>query len=612
MQAQLEVQNDDTREIYYVPPFKKRKQEKTTISNRVLQEKFWKRLEKNIKGEVNKLNFSNIELVLVNILKSNLVRGRGVLVNCIIKAQLSSQFYTSVISCLSAILNYNIPDFGSLLVRRLINQFRKSFEISDRLVCKCTLSFLAQLINLRVLHELTGLQICLFLTENFTDSSIELCVCFLQECGGFLLESCQEGLSRVLNELRVILQEGRIKSRTQFLIQDLLKRWRNSFAKSSGSFNGSDLIDPNDQITHFVDILEELDLQEDLDYFIEVDHELFEKENKLWDEFSSEMVSGLVEEKTQVNKGATFENSFVDYSDKETAVLKKQIYLCIMNSLNFEECTHRLLKLDIHNKLIDEVSSMLLECCSMERTYQKFFALVAERLCKLSKDYKLSFTKLFTVNYEMAYRLETNKLRQVAKLFSYLLSKDAITWEALGIITLSEQETASSSRIFIKVLFLELSENMGTQNLEQKLNSHTVNPYIEGIFPSENLSKIRFSINFFTAIGLSELTTKLREKIKSYEQEQAKKLSELYLESLSENEKEPKHDIYSSSRLGPTNGSLIFDHFDSSENISKYDLDVIRNGRFNSNEFKSYLETDELKEISRSEKRRRERSFSRE
>lgn len=51
------------------------------------------------------------------------------------------------------------------------------------------------------------------------------------------------------------------------------------------------------------------------------------------------------------------------------------------------------------------------------------------------------------------HRLETNKLRNVASLFAHLLSTDAISWEVLTCIRLTEEETTSSSRIFIKYLF---------------------------------------------------------------------------------------------------------------------------------------------------------------
>jgi pre-mRNA-splicing factor CWC22 len=62
-------------------------------------------------------------------------------------------------------------------------------------------------------------------------------------------------------------------------------------------------------------------------------------------------------------------------------------------------------------------------------------------------------------------RLETNKLRNVAKFFAHLLCTDALPWTCMEYIRLNEEDTTSSSRIFIKVLMLELSEGLGLAKL---------------------------------------------------------------------------------------------------------------------------------------------------
>ncbi len=41
----------------------------------------------------------------------------------------------------------------------------------------------------------------------------------------------------------------------------------------------------------------------------------------------------------------------------------------------------------------------------------------------------------------------------MAKFFAHLLATDAISWEVLAAIRLTEDDTTSSSRIFIKILF---------------------------------------------------------------------------------------------------------------------------------------------------------------
>ncbi|KAF7458419.1 cell-cycle-control protein [Cryptosporidium felis] len=598
----------ETTSDYYIPPFKKSSKEPSNQSfgNREYQEYIWNNMEKNIKGELNKLNLSNIEYILAGILKNNIIKGRGILVNCILRAQLSSQKYTSVFAILSAIINCNIPDIGSLLVKRLISQFKSSYSNNNKIVCKSTLKFLAQLINRRVVHELTALQICLFLMEVPTDDSIEVCIEFILECGEFLLESSPQGLNTVMDKLRRILQEGKAKKRTGFLIERVLKERRLNFRNFAS--NKDNFVDPNDQITHFFDLLDDgLDIQDELDYFTETDPTTFENEDKKWMEISKELLSELdcvKEESVEL----TTNSQLFDVSDQELVLLKKRIYLCIMNSLNYEECSHRIIKLGLPDTQTNEVSTMILDCCSMERTYQKFFSLVAERLCNIKKEYQESFKQLFTESYEMAHRLETNKLRHVTKFYSYLLSKDAIPWSLMSIIQLSDNETASSSRIFIKILFQELSGNMGLTNLEKKLNSIDVSPFIEGIFPINDMSKIRFSINFFTAIGLSTLTKNSRIILKELEQNQTKVLEEFNIGSIN-------YEI-PTGLINSENSSLKSEVLDYSSDKPKYSVKALENVILEKCEYEPLDPSFNTQNTARNDKsgvqyRRRVRSFSR-
>jgi pre-mRNA-splicing factor CWC22 len=54
-------------------------------------------------------------------------------------------------------------------------------------------------------------------------------------------------------------------------------------------------------------------------------------------------------------------------------------------------------------------------------------------------------------------------------LFAHLLFTDAISWQVLEHIRLTEEDTTSSSRIFLKILFQELSEYMGLGKLNLRL-----------------------------------------------------------------------------------------------------------------------------------------------
>ena len=71
------------------------------------------------------------------------------------------------------------------------------------------------------------------------------------------------------------------------------------------------------------------------------------------------------------------ETQIQDMTEKDLINLRRTIYLVIMSSIDFEECTHKLLKLNIREGQQLELCTMLLECCMQERTYARFYGLTA-------------------------------------------------------------------------------------------------------------------------------------------------------------------------------------------------------------------------------------------
>lgn len=61
----------------------------------------------------------------------------------------------------------------------------------------------------------------------------------------------------------------------------------------------------------------------------------------------------------------------------------------------------------------------------------------------------------------------------------------------------------------------ELSEHLGIRLLNERLTDPTMQDSFESIFPRDNPKNTRFSINFFTSIGLGGITENLREYLKN-------------------------------------------------------------------------------------------------
>lgn len=205
----------------------------------------------------------------------------------------------------------------------------------------------------------------------------------------------------------------------------------------------------------------------------------------------------------------------IDQTETNLVALRRTIYLTIHSSLDYEECAHKLMKMELKPGQEMELCHMFLDCCAEQRTYEKFYGLLAQRFCMINKIYIEPFEEIFRDTYSTTHRLDTNRLRNVSKFFAHLLFTDAIRWEVMACIQLNEEDTTSSSRIFIKILFQELAEYMGLGKLNTRLKDGTLQSSFAGLFPRDNPRNTRFAINFFTSIGLGGLTDELREHLKN-------------------------------------------------------------------------------------------------
>eukprot|EP00889_Picochlorum_renovo_P002456 jgi/Picre1/29486/NNA_004872.t1 len=359
------------------------------------------------------------------------------------KSQVASPGFTPVYAALVSVVNTKFPEVGELLLHRIITAFKRSLRRKDKPICLASLKFIAHLVNQQVAHEVIAFEMALLLLEKPSNDSVEMASDHLHE--------------------------GRdVDKRTQYVIEGLYAVRKTGFEASGYPVipENLDLVEEEDQITHEVSLEDELDTNMGLDVFREDDE--FLKHEEEYKQMKAEILGEDSDEDESGESGESEEEEdevpeqhagpIHDETGTDLVNLRRTIYLTIMSALDFEEAGHKLLKMGIPEGQEIELATMIIECCSQEKTFIKYYALLGERFCKLKKAYADSFADCFVEQYSMIHRLETNKLRNVAKLFAHLLASDALPWAVLAVIQITEEETTSSSRIFIKILFQELSE----------------------------------------------------------------------------------------------------------------------------------------------------------
>lgn len=497
------------------------------------QRAHWDALRKSINRLINQVNNENIKVIVQDIFKQNLIRGRGVFCRYIIKAQAQAQPFTPVYASLAAIVNSKLPQVGELLVTRLIIQFRRSFKSNNKAQCLSSVIFLAHLCNQQVAHEIIALEILFLLLGQPTDDSVEIAVAFMKEVGAFLAEASKAGSNGVFERFRAILHEGNLEKRTQYMIEVLFQVRKDNFKNNEIIPVDLDLVEEEDQVTHMIGLDDQLKGEEVLNVFkFDPDYEANEEKyteikqeilgnDEEKDESDNDSVDSESEDEEESNPISATQNSTTepivikDMTNVELVTLRKTIYLTIMSSMSVDEAAHKLFKVVVPEGKEIEIVNMIIECCSQEKIYNKLYGGVAVRFCLKAKFWRDLFAQAFQHYYSVIHRYEANPIRNIATLFGYLLASDGLGWEVFENVHINEEETTTSSRIFIDILFKEMIQEMGIKEMQVRFKEDYLQPFLVNMFPKAEPSNTRFSVNLFTAIGLGVLTEDMRDYLKN-------------------------------------------------------------------------------------------------
>ncbi|KAG7662284.1 CWC22 [[Candida] subhashii] len=504
------------------------------------QKQQWKQLKRTIEKSITNLDTNNIKSTVIELFKCNLIRGKGLFVRCLMKWQLIDYRYAAMFSCLVAVINSKIPEIGELLCKRLVIQFKKNYIKNHRRNIIACLLFLGNLVNQQVVSEIVMLQIIQLLLESPNDESIEIAVRVLKVIGAHLDKHSQAASNMIFDRLRDILQDDKsIGEGPKKQITSLINLRRSKFKGFPSIPKEFDIVEDEDRETHIIDLQDDDILAEDELNIFQYDEEYDDHEEE-YEELRKEILEEEEGENTEPQSSEVVpgkeaivvpDEKITDMSQQDLVQFQKTVYLTIMSSMSSDEAVHKLLRLKKSKTRVkdedplddDEVlADMIIKCCSQEKTYSKYFGIIIEKLCGFNQHWHDIFVNLFKKYYTLIENFETNSIRNIGKLFGHLFASDQIELSsAWNEIQLTEQDTNPAIRILLKFIFQEMIEGLGIKEVKERLiNDEYIKPHIRGLLPVvdvtwEDADHLRFSINFFTAIGLGTLTDEMRDVLKN-------------------------------------------------------------------------------------------------
>ncbi|QLG72954.1 hypothetical protein HG535_0E00380 [Zygotorulaspora mrakii] len=477
----------------------------------------WKVLDAYLGSVFQNADSTNFESSLSDLMEVNIILTKNLIVYHLLRCQ-KLKCDAATYGLLAAKLNSLFPDIGGILVKEGTAQFIEAYNRQDRRAAVAILSLLTHLFNYEVVHEIVILQLMHLLLENCDNFSISLVVNLLRDGGKHLMEVSNTAHNMVYEKLRELLQAGLLSSSTAKAVEELFDIRRSNYGDAQskilaealeGERHTHTFIIDNDTITPSNN-LGEFEYEAN---FLKT-AELFEALNERFLLESNEKLAP----QTNVLLAK-------DMTGKNEIEFKKQIYLILKSSLSGDEAAHKILKLRISDPEKHRVVDVIIKSSIQESTYSKFYGLLSERLCSSHKSWKPAFQKIFKENYDNAEDFEPFQLRTMGKFWGHIIASDYIGFEVFECIKMSDEDTTAPGRIFLKFIMQELVAELEIKELENRLQEDYVQPYLANMFPMSDPEKMRYSINYFTAIGLGTLTQKMRGQLEIVNQ--SKKIPDL-------------------------------------------------------------------------------------
>jgi nucleolar MIF4G domain-containing protein 1 len=367
------------------------------------------RLRKQLQGLLNRLSEANMLSIVrdVEAVYSSNARQHvaSTLIDLLVehicdRAALSDTFLILHAGFFAALYKVVGTQFGAQLLERLVTEFDKFYqeEKTERVQAKQTSNLIALLSDLYALQVTTSTIVFDFirlLLSELSEFNTELLLKLIRTCGPLL----RQDDPRTLKDIGILLQkavadkgEGSLSVRTKFMIETINDLKNNRLKNTSTSAISTE---------HIVRMKKTLgslraratNASKPLGIGLQ-DIRNADKGGKWW-LVGASWKNNLND--TQTSQTDSFQQSnasdemFIEGSETDLLRLAKEnrmntdvrraIFVSIMGAEDYKEAHSRLLKLRLKKSQELEIPPVLLHCVAAEQTYNRYYTLVAKKLC---------------------------------------------------------------------------------------------------------------------------------------------------------------------------------------------------------------------------------------
>ncbi|KAK1297302.1 hypothetical protein QJS10_CPB15g02149 [Acorus calamus] len=144
--------------------------------------------------------------------------------------------------------------------------------------------------------------------------------------------------------------------------------------------------------------------------------------------------------------------------------IRKAIFCIIMSGEDYIDAFEKILRLDLSGKQDREIMRVLVECCLQERIFNKYYAVLASKLCSHDKNHKFTLQYCLWDHYKELESMEISRSRNLARFVAEMLSSFSLSLSVLKAVDLADPRMLRPKRIMhFRLLFEAIFENTNEQ-----------------------------------------------------------------------------------------------------------------------------------------------------
>ncbi|KAM9287824.1 nucleolar MIF4G domain-containing protein 1 isoform 2-T2 [Cariama cristata] len=435
----------------YIPPQVRKAQE--SLDDKKREE--LGRLKKMVNGLINRLSEPNLssisgqmeELYMANSRKDMNETLTDILMNaCVTAVAMPARLMMEHVLLVS-ILHHNVGiEVGAHFLEAVVKKFdelcRSDAEGKE---CENLLALIAHLYNFHVVHSLLIFDILKKLVSTFTEKEIELILFLLKNVGFSLRKDDALALKELITEAQRKANTAEKKlqdqTRVRFMLETMLALRNNDMRKIPG-------YDPEPveklrklqrTLVHSGGSGKETQLRVSLESLLSAD-----QVGRWWIVGSSwsgapmiDDTNSKTQQKLHVGKVSS---KIMELARKQrmNTDIRRSIFCVLMTSEDFLDAFEKLLKLGLKDQQEREIVHVILYCCLQEKTYNPFYAFLANKFCEYERRFQVTFQFSIWDKIRDLENLSAGAISNLVSLLAHLLRSKSLPLSVLKVIEFSE------------------------------------------------------------------------------------------------------------------------------------------------------------------------------